>query len=116
MARRLTEPIDRHPTMSVHPVTPMAEADLRRHLAAQGLDGVAVLRAVPLHRVGTAGGDTSSLAVRAFGCWGLSYRCKPAPGVTVSRTHADDPAADGLELMLKGSRMGGDDLFERLLG
>lgn len=29
--------IDRHPTMSRHPVTPMAEADLRRHLAAQGL-------------------------------------------------------------------------------
>jgi 3-oxoisoapionate kinase len=29
--------IDRHPTMSVHPVTPMREADLREHLAAQGL-------------------------------------------------------------------------------
>ncbi len=27
--------IDRHPTMSHHPVTPMAEADLRRHLALQ---------------------------------------------------------------------------------
>ncbi|AUH65294.1 four-carbon acid sugar kinase family protein [Paracoccus zhejiangensis] len=27
--------IDRHPTMSRHPVTPMHEADLRRHLAAQ---------------------------------------------------------------------------------
>ena len=27
--------IDRHPTMSQHPVTPMYEADLRRHLAAQ---------------------------------------------------------------------------------
>ncbi|NVO13469.1 MAG: four-carbon acid sugar kinase family protein [Rhodoplanes sp.] len=27
--------IDRHPTMSRHPVTPMTEADLRRHLAAQ---------------------------------------------------------------------------------
>lgn len=27
--------IDRHPTMSRHPVTPMREADLRRHLAAQ---------------------------------------------------------------------------------
>ncbi|WP_159709524.1 four-carbon acid sugar kinase family protein [Geminicoccus flavidas] len=27
--------IDRHPVMSRHPVTPMAEADLRRHLAAQ---------------------------------------------------------------------------------
>jgi len=29
--------IDRHPTMSRHPVTPMGEADLRLHLAAQGL-------------------------------------------------------------------------------
>lgn len=29
--------IDRHPTMSRHPVTPMGEADLRCHLAAQGL-------------------------------------------------------------------------------
>ena len=27
--------LDRHPTMSRHPVTPMAEADLTRHLAAQ---------------------------------------------------------------------------------
>ena len=27
--------LDRHPTMRRHPVTPMAEADLRRHLAAQ---------------------------------------------------------------------------------
>lgn len=27
--------IDRHPTMSRHPVTPMPEGDLRRHLAAQ---------------------------------------------------------------------------------
>lgn len=28
--------LDRHPTMSRHPVTPMKESDLRRHLAAQG--------------------------------------------------------------------------------
>jgi len=27
--------LDRHPTMSKHPVTPMRESDLRRHLAAQ---------------------------------------------------------------------------------
>jgi uncharacterized protein YgbK (DUF1537 family) len=32
--------IDRHPTMSRHPVTPMHEADLRRHLAGQGLHDV----------------------------------------------------------------------------
>ena len=31
----VTYRLDRHPTMSRHPVTPMAEADLRRHLAAQ---------------------------------------------------------------------------------
>lgn len=35
--------IDRHPTMSVHPVTPMGEADLRRHLQAQGLKRVALI-------------------------------------------------------------------------
>lgn len=33
--------IDRHPTMRRHPVTPMHEADLRRHLAQQGLAQVA---------------------------------------------------------------------------
>ncbi|CAM5219976.1 hypothetical protein BTHI11S_01538 [Bosea thiooxidans] len=35
--------IDRHPTMSRHPVTPMAEADLRRHLAAQGLQDIGLV-------------------------------------------------------------------------
>ena len=33
--------IDRHPTMSRHPVTPMQEADLRLHLGEQGLAGLA---------------------------------------------------------------------------
>jgi uncharacterized protein YgbK (DUF1537 family) len=35
--------IDRHPTMSRHPVTPMGEADLRRHFAGLGLEGVALV-------------------------------------------------------------------------
>jgi uncharacterized protein YgbK (DUF1537 family) len=35
--------IDRHPTMSRHPVTPMGESDLRLHLAGQGLERVALL-------------------------------------------------------------------------
>ena len=35
--------IDRHPTMSVHPVTPMREADLRRHLAAQGWERIGLV-------------------------------------------------------------------------
>lgn len=32
--------IDRHPVMAVHPVTPMQEADLSRHLEALGLHGL----------------------------------------------------------------------------
>ncbi len=34
--------IDRHPIMSRHPVTPMDEADLRVHLAKQGLEGLSL--------------------------------------------------------------------------
>lgn len=37
--------IDRHPTMSVHPVTPMHEADLRLHLKALGVDRIELLDA-----------------------------------------------------------------------
>ncbi|MBY6004943.1 four-carbon acid sugar kinase family protein [Salipiger bermudensis] len=44
-----THRIDRHPIMSRHPVTPMREADLRRHLAAQGLDGLRLVPATELH-------------------------------------------------------------------
>lgn len=35
--------IDRHPVMRRHPVTPMGEADLRRHFEAMGLADVALL-------------------------------------------------------------------------
>jgi len=35
--------IDRHPTMSRHPVTPMQEADLRVHLSRQGLSGIGLV-------------------------------------------------------------------------
>jgi 3-oxoisoapionate kinase len=35
--------IDRHPTMSVHPVTPMGEADLRKHFAKQDLSNIGLI-------------------------------------------------------------------------
>jgi uncharacterized protein YgbK (DUF1537 family) len=35
--------LDRHPTMSRHPATPMAESDLRRHLVALGLPDAAAI-------------------------------------------------------------------------
>lgn len=68
-----------------------------------------------LRRVGVAGGDTSSLAVRALDIWALSFVRALSPGVALCRAHSDDAALDGLELMLKGGQMGPVDIFERLL-
>ena len=45
--------IDRHPTMRQHPVTPMHEADLRRHLAQQTLTRVGLID-LPTLQSGTA--------------------------------------------------------------
>ena len=41
--------LDRHPTMSRHPVTPMAEADLARHLAAQTRRRIELIDLAQLH-------------------------------------------------------------------
>ncbi|CAB3876493.1 3-oxo-isoapionate kinase [Achromobacter deleyi] len=68
-----------------------------------------------LTRLGIAGGDTSSHAALALKLWGLSFHSVLAPGVTVSLAHADDPLADGLQLMLKGGQMGGDTLLDDLI-
>jgi uncharacterized protein YgbK (DUF1537 family) len=40
--------IDRHPTMSRHPVTPMRESDLRLHLGTQGADSVDLIDVLAL--------------------------------------------------------------------
>jgi len=75
-----------------------------------------VLRLAPhVRRVGIAGGDTSSLAVRALDAWALAYRGLLAPGVPLCRLHSDDARLHGIELMLKGGQMGGADVFERLV-
>ncbi|MBA3480118.1 MAG: four-carbon acid sugar kinase family protein [Lautropia sp.] len=42
--------LDRHPTMSRHPMTPMAEADLARHLAQQTAAPIALVDLVDLNR------------------------------------------------------------------
>jgi uncharacterized protein YgbK (DUF1537 family) len=74
-----------------------------------------VLSKVRLQRIGIAGGDTSSFAVRALDAWGLSYLAPIPAGVTVCRLHADRSELDGMEIMLKGGQMGDADLFEQLL-
>ncbi len=74
-----------------------------------------VLHAVPLSRVGVAGGDTSSHAVQALDAWGLSYLALVAPGVALCRLHSDNQALNGTEIALKGGQMGARDFFERLV-
>lgn len=68
-----------------------------------------------LGRLGVAGGDTSSLAIKALDIWALSFIRALSPGVALCRAHSDDPALDGMPLMLKGGQMGPEDIFLRLL-
>ena len=68
-----------------------------------------------VRRVGVAGGDTSSFALREVAPWALRWAGTLAPGVPLLRMRADEPALDGVELMLKGGQMGPPEVFEHLL-
>ncbi|SDA15741.1 four-carbon acid sugar kinase family protein [Sphingomonas sp. NFR15] len=71
--------IDRHPTMARHPVTPMHEADLIRHLAAQTQARIAL---IPLDRIeaGEAGTAFDSADADAVLFDGVSLRDLAATG------------------------------------
>lgn len=97
-------------TAPIAHVPPLAVARLCGELLARVL-----ARSPQVRRVGVAGGDTASLALRALGAWGLAWQGDLAAGVALTRLHADTPALDELELMLKGGQMGSPDLFTRLL-
>jgi uncharacterized protein YgbK (DUF1537 family) len=74
-----------------------------------------VLELTPLARVGIAGGDTSSHGVLALDAWALAYAGQVAAGVPLCALRSAQPSLDGMQLMLKGGQMGGDDIFERLV-
>jgi uncharacterized protein YgbK (DUF1537 family) len=82
--------------------------------AAAGRLMYQVLRRHRLARVGFAGGDTSSLAVRAWNARALTLAYTLSPGVAVCAIHSDDAVLNGVELMLKGGQMGPQDVFEAL--
>jgi uncharacterized protein YgbK (DUF1537 family) len=75
----------------------------------------AVLGQARCARVGVVGGDTSSRAVQALAPWALGWVGRVGASSPVVRAHADDPAVDGLELMLKGGQMGEDVVLDRLV-
>jgi len=100
-------------TASESPPTDTSRAALVAAATARLLP--AILQQVPLRRVGIAGGDTSSRAVKALDAWGLSHAAVLAHGVAVCVAHSDRPEVDGLELMLKGGQMGPANIFELLI-
>ncbi|MGK6319526.1 four-carbon acid sugar kinase family protein [Sphingomonas sp. DT-204] len=71
-----------------------------------------VIRRQRLSRVLFAGGDTSSHGVAELGIDALTWAAPLEPGAPLVRAHADEPAVDGLELVLKGGQMGGEGFFE----
>jgi uncharacterized protein YgbK (DUF1537 family) len=91
-------------------LSPIAVAQATGRLLAQ-----VIARVPQLRRIGVAGGDTSSWALRAIGPWALQWAGSFAPGVALLRARADQPHIDGLELVLKGGQMGPPDLFGRLV-
>ncbi len=70
---------------------------------------------IRLGQLGIAGGDTSSQAIAQLDVWALSYASVLSPGVTICSMHSDNPALDGLAVMLKGGQMGSEDIFDKLL-
>lgn len=64
-----------------------------------------------LRRVVVCGGDTSGRAASRLGIRALTALAPVAPGSPLCRTWSDDPARDGLEILLKGGQVGGPDCF-----
>lgn len=67
-------------------------------------------------RVIVCGGDTSSRVTRLLGVESLSIAANPWGNVVLLRAHAEDPAVDGLELLLKGGQVGAETLFTDVAG
>jgi len=75
----------------------------------------ALLDRVPaLRRVAVAGGDSSGAVAAALDVQALTQQASLVPGAPLCRAWSDRPGRDGLEIVLKGGQMGGDDFFGRV--
>ncbi len=79
---------------------------------ALGRVAAAAIRRAGLRRLLFAGGDTSSHGIAELDIDALSWAAPIEPGAPLVRAHAADPAVDGLELVLKGGQIGGEEFFE----
>ncbi|WID94701.1 four-carbon acid sugar kinase family protein [Bosea vestrisii] len=91
-----------------------APAETGKVAASTGALLRAIMKEARIVRLVVAGGDTSTLAIRALDLWGLSYRSPCTPGAPLCRAHSDDPRLDGLDIVLKGGQMGTPDFFNRV--
>jgi 3-oxoisoapionate kinase len=64
-----------------------------------------------LRRIVVAGGDSSGAVAGALDIAALSVAAGIAPGAPLCRAWSAVPARDGLEVVLKGGQMGGEDFF-----
>jgi len=71
-------------------------------------------RHADLRRIAVAGGDSSGEVASSLGVRALTMTARLVPGAPLCRAWADDPARDGLEMVLKGGQMGGADFFGRV--
>jgi uncharacterized protein YgbK (DUF1537 family) len=73
-----------------------------------------ILTETNVRRIVLAGGDTSSHAVAQLGIHALTWAASLEPGAPLCHAHSQTPELDGLQLVLKGGQVGGDDFFERV--
>jgi 3-oxoisoapionate kinase len=99
-----------------------ANAGLARDEAARRVgDALAavlprLLDAMPLQRVGVAGGDSAGAVAQALAIDTLTVAATLAPGAPLCRAGSRIAARDGLEIVLKGGQMGAPDFFGRVRG
>lgn len=72
----------------------------------------AVIEQARLRRIVFAGGDTSSHGVAQLGIDALTWAAPIEVGAPLVKAHSGHPTIDGLEMVLKGGQIGGEDFFE----
>lgn len=93
------------------------DAGLPRHEAARNVGRALaevmrnVLDRAKPKRAVVAGGDSSGEIVNALGIQALTVVAGLSPGAPLCRAWSDDAARNGLEIVLKGGQMGGEDFF-----
>ncbi|WP_418953499.1 3-oxo-isoapionate kinase OiaK [Zeimonas sediminis] len=99
-----------------------ARAGLSRGDAARGVGECLadVMRGILVEaspkRIVVAGGDSSGEVASALGIEALTAQAAIVPGAPLCRAWSADPSRDGLEIVLKGGQMGGEDFFGKALG